>query len=379
MDVVLELADQFLFDRLWANILPINPAVASFDPISSLTASFKGYSEYNASYDATGALARGAESLVRSAWTYQPSSDYFSIQPTEYAYTSRWDRDNIWRQAVTLYAITWVFGAAIYFLCATLSYIFVFDKATFNHPKYLKNQIRMEISQTLHSIPIMAIFTVPFFVAEVRGHSWMYDSATNPGFSHPMLQIFGTWYNWLQFPLFIMFTDFGIYWIHRGLHSKFLYKRLHKPHHKWIMPTPYASHAFHPLDGYAQSVPYHLFPFIFPLQKFAYIALFTFIQIWTVMIHDGEYVANSPVINGAACHTMHHLYFNYNYGQFTTLWDRLGGSYRKPNAELFAKETKMSGDEWKRQTKEMERMVVEVEGSDERTYGTEEVEAKKVQ
>ena len=86
------------------------------------------------------------------------------------------------------------------------------------------------------------------------------------------------------------------------------------------------------------------------------------------MIHDGEYVANSPVINGAACHTMHHLYFNYNYGQFTTLWDRLGGSYRKPNEELFKKESKMSKEEWQRQTKEMERMVIEVEGADERSY-----------
>ena len=76
---------------------------------------------------------------------------------------------------------------------------------------------------------------------------------------------------------------------------------------------------------------------------------------------------------------MHHLYFNYNYGQFTTLWDRLGGSYRKPNDELFQKEAKMSQSEWSRQTKEMERMVVEVEGRDDRTYEPEEVEVKKVQ
>jgi lathosterol oxidase len=117
---------------------------------------------------------------------------------------------------------------------------------------------------------------------------------------------------------------------------------------------------------------------LFPLNKFAYIALFTFIQIWTVMIHDGEYVANSPVINGAACHTMHHLYFNYNYGQFTTLWDRLGGSYRKPNDELFQKEAKMSKQEWERQTREMEKMVVEVEGKDDRSYAPDE-ETKKVQ
>lgn len=239
--------------------------------------------------------------------------------------------------------------------------------------------MRLEIKQTCTSLPIMAIFTVPFFVAEVRGHSFIYDTTSAAGFKHPLLSIFGSWYNYVQFPLFLMFTDFCIYWIHRALHHPSLYKRLHKPHHKWIMPTPYASHAFHPLDGYAQSIPYHVFPFMFPLQKFAYIGLFVFINIWTVMIHDGEYVANSAIISGAACHTMHHLYFNYNYGQFTTLWDRLGGSYRKPNLELFMKETKMSEQEWKRQTKEMEKLVVEVEGEDDRSYGPPTVEAKKLQ
>jgi lathosterol oxidase len=61
---------------------------------------------------------------------------------------------------------------------------------------------------------------------------------------------------------------------------------------------------------------------------------------------------------------MHHLYFNYNYGQFTTLWDRLGGSYRKPNMELFYRETKMNTKEWNKQVAEMEKLVKEVEGDD---------------
>ncbi|RMY51856.1 hypothetical protein D0865_06111 [Hortaea werneckii] len=377
MDVVLEVCDTFLFDKLYASVLPINPAVATFDPISTISASLKGY-DANATFDQA-TYADGG--LARSGWQWQPASSYFNVEPSEYAYMSRWDRDNIYRQFISLYILTWLAGMAIYFICATLSYIFVFDKETFNHPKYLKNQMSLEIKQTVESIPIMAIFTVPFFVAEVRGHSFMYDTTTDPGFTHPILSLFGSWWNIIQFPFFLVFTDFCIYWIHRALHHPILYKRLHKPHHKWIMPTPYASHAFHPLDGYAQSVPYHLFPFFFPLQKFGYIALFGFVQIWTVLIHDGEYVANSPVINGAACHTMHHLYFNYNYGQYTTLWDRLGGSYRKPNMELFLKETKMSQEEWARQTKEMEKMVVEVEGKDDRGYGTEEriAAAKKAQ
>jgi len=55
------------------------------------------------------------------------------------------------------------------------------------------------------------------------------------------------------------------------------------------------------------------------------------------MIHDGEYYADNPIINGAACHGVHHQEFVGNYGQFTTLFDRLGGTYRKPAPEMFEK------------------------------------------
>lgn len=72
---------------------------------------------------------------------------------------------------------------------------------------------------------------------------------------------------------------------------------------------------------------------------------------------------------------MHHLYFNYNYGQFTTLWDRMCGSYRKPNEELFRRESKMSKAEWERQCHEMELTLKGVEGVDDRTYGADEVTA----
>ena len=177
----------------------------------------------------------------------------------------------------------------------------------------------------------MTLLTVPFFIAELHGCSYIYHSTAALNRNHWLLDTFGMSYNYLQIPLFIGFTDCAIYWIHRALHSKLLYKRLHKAHHKWVVPTPFASHAFHPIDGFLQSVPYHLFAFIFPLHRFAYIGLFTFVQVWTVMIHDGRYITDSSLINGTACHSIHHLYFNYNYGQFFTLWDRLGGSHRRPS------------------------------------------------
>ncbi|KAI0480357.1 hypothetical protein GGR56DRAFT_625813 [Xylariaceae sp. FL0804] len=344
MDVVLELTDTFVADYVYAWAHPARPAPYDFPQLSNSSSSEQTF----------------------SSWQYKPASHYIQIEPSQYAYQSAWDRDNIYRQAITLYLITWIFGLILYFVFASLSYVFVFDKNTKAHPKYLKNQIEKEIKQTCWSIPFMSALTTPFWLLEVKGYTKLYDTpADGPGM----------WYELLQFPFFLVFTDALIYLIHRGLHHPRLYKHLHKPHHKWIMPTPYASHAFHPVDGFAQSLPYHFFPMLFPLNKYASVGLFIFVNFWTIMIHDGEYVANSPVINGAACHTMHHLYFNYNYGQYTTLWDRLGGSYRKPDDDLFEKEKKMSQDQWTHQTKEMEKIVKEVEGKDERTYDP--VDAKK--
>ncbi|KAF2733502.1 hypothetical protein EJ04DRAFT_524436 [Polyplosphaeria fusca] len=340
MDVVLEGFDTYLFDYLYAAALPA--AAPAFKANATLSS-----------------IKEAATHYVQPTWVYTPASQYLSFQPGKYAYMSQLPRDDWRRQLLTLYLITWLFGLVVYFLFASLSYIFVFDKSAMAHPKFLKNQIRMEIAQAFWALPGMALLTAPVFLLEVRGYSKIYDTtAEGPGL----------WYNFVQFPFFILFTDFFIYWIHRGLHHPLVYKRLHKPHHKWIMPTPYASHAFHPVDGFSQSVPYHVFPFLFPLQKFASVFLFVAINIWTIMIHDGEYVADNPIINGAACHTMHHLYFNFNYGQFTTLWDRMGSSYRKPNDELFRKELKMCQTEWKRQAAEMEKIVKEVEGSDDRSY-----------
>ncbi len=73
------------------------------------------------------------------------------------------------------------------------------------------------------------------------------------------------------------------------------------------------------------------------------------------------------ILQGRLCHR-YHLYFNYNYRQYTTLQDRLGGSCRRPNPELFSKESKIVPKEQEGQVKEMEQKVEEVEGVEYRSY-----------
>lgn len=247
---------------------------------------------------------------------------------TPYVYPATWPENDLFRQFLSLLVVTNVGGVTLYFCLASFSFLFVFDRTLMQHPLILENQIQKEIMVTLKSTPFMSLPTVLLFVLEVRGYSRLYLPSN---FAWP--QFVGDIF--FSSITFLVFTDSLIYWIHRGLHHRSVYKYLHKVHHRWKVPTPFASHAFHPVDGFLQSVPYHLFPFIFPLNKYVYLALFVFVNIWTVSIHDGDYRVPKilqPVINGSAHHTDHHLLYNCNYGQYFTLWDRIGGSFRHPSA-----------------------------------------------
>jgi len=231
------------------------------------------------------------------------------------------------RQLISLSVVTLIGIFVLYLLFAGLSYRYIFNHDMMDHPRFLKNQVKLEIQCSLRAFPGMTLLTLPWFQAEVRGYSKLYDDVDDYGLAYLLLSV----------PFFLVFTDYGIYWVHRTLHHPSIYKYVHKPHHKWLIPTPFASHAFHPLDGYLQSVPYHVFIFIFPLHRWLYLGLFVFVNFWSILIHDSDMItghALERVINGPAHHTLHHLYFNVNYGQYFTWADRWGGSYRQPASEL---------------------------------------------
>ena len=244
---------------------------------------------------------------------------------TPYFYPKSWDQNWWLRQFISLLIIVNIFGYLMYLTTATISFYTLFDRQLLKHPKLLPNQVRSEILLSLKSMPLMSIPTCLLFLTQIRGHSRLYDQIHQYGIGYFITSILS----------FLLFTDCCIYFIHRILHWPNVYKHLHKSHHQWIIPTPFASHAFHPIDGFLQSSPYHLFVILFPLHKILYLILFTFVNLWTVLIHDGNDMIKSSVwqkiINGSAHHTDHHLFFNYNYGQFFTLWDWLCGSHRIPS------------------------------------------------
>ncbi|ODO00398.1 hypothetical protein I350_07036 [Cryptococcus amylolentus CBS 6273] len=295
MDVVLHYADEFALDHVYNYLLPHPPIPTS-------------------------------ETLGLLNTTSSPSSPYtsFSTPPLT---GSLLPRDSLLRQYISLLAIAVLGAYALYFSFCSLSYFFVYDRRLEHHPKFLKNQIRKEIKSSLIAAPYIGIITVPWFMGEIHGYSKMYENVGDYGWTYLVGSM--VW--------FLLFTDFCIYWVHRLEHHPRIYKYIHKPHHKWVVPTPYAALAFHPLDGYAQSLPYHIFPYLFPLHRYAYLGLFVFVQFWTILIHDGDMISGHVLerwINGPAHHTLHHLYFSVNYGQYFTWADVQFDSFREPRPEL---------------------------------------------
>ncbi|EKD01590.1 C-5 sterol desaturase [Trichosporon asahii var. asahii CBS 8904] len=294
MDLVLHYCDEYAFDSVYAYLFPA-PG-----------------STYASGSSAAGKLASNA-TLAAAAEAVKPMS--------------RLARDSVARQCMSLLFVAWAAATVMYFLFCSISYYFFYDRRLEHHPRFLKNQIRQEIISSLVAAPTIDVLTLPWFLGEVRGYSMLYDNVSDRG--------------WLYFAFsavwFLVFTDFCIYWIHRIEHHRSIYKYIHKPHHKWIVPTPFAALAFHPLDGYAQSLPYHIFVYLFPMHRLLYLGMFGFVQLWTILIHDGDMIHDhflEKFINSPAHHTLHHIYFTCNYGQYFTWADKTFDSHRDPVAEL---------------------------------------------
>jgi len=94
-----------------------------------------------------------------------------------------------------------------------------------------------------------------------------------------------------------------------------------------IVATP---HTEHTLTG-------SIFVYIFPMHRMLYLGMFGFVQFWTILIHDGDMISGHLLeryINSPAHHTLHHLYFTCNYGQYFTWADKAFDSHRDPRPEL---------------------------------------------
>ena len=185
-------------------------------------------------------------------------------------------------------------------------------------PDALSAQIRHEIWIAVSNNPLMALLMLPGPFFAHRGYSRLYSDVSEYGWPYLLLSI----------PLYFAFTDCLIYFIHRGLHHPAIYKHCHKLHHTYQYTTPFSSHAFHAVDGFLQGCPYYIFVYLMPFHKMMFVCMFLLVNFWTISIHDEVDFGPRIGMNTTGHHTIHHVLFNYNYGQYFTFWDRICNTHR---------------------------------------------------
>lgn len=94
MDIVLEVFDNYVADYCYAKLLP-----ASYFPELDINHPENASASFSS-------LRVGATHLPRQSQKIQ-TSPYLSLEPSHFAYESVWDRENIYRQTLSLFIITW--------------------------------------------------------------------------------------------------------------------------------------------------------------------------------------------------------------------------------------------------------------------------------
>lgn len=129
-----------------------------------------------------------------------------------------------------------------------------------------------------------------------------------------------------DFAISLLLREAMFYYSHRLLHIPYLYRRIHKKHHKFTAPIALAAQFAHPIEQiFANALPISLPPQLLHSHVLTFWAYLAWELFNTATVHSGyDFFRNK-----AKMHDLHHEKFNLNYGSIGFLdWvhgtDKLG-------------------------------------------------------
>lgn len=192
-----------------------------------------------------------------------------------------------------------------------------------------QKQIRREVIWSLSAMAIFAVGGTLVTLLVQAGHSRMYLD----------FREFGPLYFLFSILLSLLFHDTFIYWVHRFMHWKKVFKYVHLAHHKSVNPTPWSIFQFQPIEAILQVIPFCLLPFLFPIHPIAILIVLYFNDLVNIMGHTGFELAKPQkkgnwfyrMTSKVSHHDFHHTHVRYNFGVYFTFWDRLMGTFHEGN------------------------------------------------
>jgi sterol desaturase/sphingolipid hydroxylase (fatty acid hydroxylase superfamily) len=195
-------------------------------------------------------------------------------------------------------------------------------------------QLKFEIKNAFLVFLVGAFSSSVVFFLGTQGVTRIYSDLSRHGSLWPIASFFILWF----------IDDAWFYWVHRLLHHKALYKRVHFVHHHSIDITPFTSMSFHALEAFLLAA--WIFPVSLVMPIYApVLAIMQFVGLFNnIKAHLGYelYPAwfNKTWLRFFASsthHNMHHYKFQGNYGLHFRLWDRLCGTEFNDYTQTFDK------------------------------------------
>jgi len=141
-----------------------------------------------------------------------------------------------------------------------------------------------------------------------------------------------------SFLLSMLAYDTWFYWMHRLLHTKPFYRRIHRWHHLSLPSVAWSNNSDLFVDNlFLQSywLAAHL---IVPVAPVVLLVHKLYDHVSGIIGHSGVEHGGSITyppspFNSVTHHDQHHRYFNCNYSPHFTIWDRLMGTLHKTHDE----------------------------------------------
>mgnify|MGYP006271643777 FL=1 len=186
-----------------------------------------------------------------------------------------------------------------------------------------RQHIFQEIKYSFMSACVFATVAIGLYYATEAGWTKIYREITDYGWGYTLFSIV----------LLVVLHDAYFYWIHRLMHTRWLYRRVHRVHHHSHNPSPWTALSFHPLEALLEVGIIGLV-FVMPLHPMAIFVYSTLSLGMNFMGHLGfeifpAHTLKHPLLrwfNTSTHHNMHHEKGRRNYGLYFNIWDTWMGT-----------------------------------------------------
>jgi Delta7-sterol 5-desaturase len=144
------------------------------------------------------------------------------------------------------------------------------------------------------------------------------------------------WVIALEYVGYFITFDTWFYWLHRWMHREPVYSWVHELHHRSTSPNVVTTFSVHPFESFINGGWLVIYITALDIHAESMIFISATAPLMGLYVHSGyEFFPRwwnkswaTKWFITATFHDQHHKYFNYNYGGYTTVWDRICGTTR---------------------------------------------------